>query len=958
MRISHIEGLVMSSISNILVKGARVHNLKNIDVCLPRNQLIVITGLSGSGKSSLAFDTIYAEGQRRYVESLSSYARQFLALQDKPDVDLIEGLSPAISIEQKTTSKNPRSTVGTVTEIYDYLRLLFARVGTPYCYQCQKPISGKSGSAITDEILALGNGARISLLSPIVRDKKGEHKAELAKLQKEGFVRVRVDGTIRYLEEDIELNPKTKHSIDLVIDRLIIDKNDRARLAEAIELALKKGSGLMIVLKHEGEKVAEELFSEHFGCIDCGISFPEIEPRMFSFNAPQGACAECNGLGNFLHFTEEKIIKNPNLSLNEGAISPYASNLKSYYYSQILSVAKAYDASPDVPYKKLPKKVKDAILNGSDKKIDFVFKAEQSKRVHRFYRFYEGIINQLDRRYKETQNDTIREELETYMSRDLCPVCHGARLRKEALSVKINNYAINQITDLSINLAVKFFKELTVAKKHHLIAEPILKEVRARLGFLEAVGLDYLTLSRSARTLSGGEAQRIRLATQIGSALVGVLYVLDEPSIGLHQRDNEKLLATLKNLRDLGNTVLVVEHDEDTILASDYVVDMGPGAGNLGGEVVAFGPPSSIMQNERSLTGQYLSGKLGILTPKTRRLGNGKFLSVKNARGNNLLSVDLTIPLGTMTAITGVSGSGKSSLIIDTLYAELSRYFYGSGADVLPNDGVDGMQHIDKVIDIDQSPIGRTPRSNPVTYTGIFDIIRDLFASLPEAQMRGFQSGRFSFNVKGGRCEACKGGGVVRIEMNFLPDVYVVCDECKGKRFNKETLAVTYKEKSIADILEMTVDDALAFFAAIPQLKRKLETLARVGLGYIHLGQQATTLSGGEAQRVKLSKELSKRATGKTLYILDEPTTGLHFHDVNQLLSVLHELTDQGNSVVVIEHNLDVVKSADYVIDLGPEGGSGGGRIIATGTPQDIAKNKASHTGRFLRDLFLRERQR
>lgn len=945
----------MTGISKILVKGARVHNLKNIEVSLPRNQLVVITGLSGSGKSSLAFDTIYAEGQRRYVESLSSYARQFLQLQDKPDVDLIEGLSPAISIEQKTTSKNPRSTVATVTEIYDYFRLLFARVGTPHCYQCGKIIAQKSASVITDEIMSLGQGVRVSLLAPIIRQKKGEHKGELAKLQKEGFVRVRVDGELRYLEEDIELNPKTKHSIDLVIDRVAIDKHDRARLAEAIELALKKSGGLVTVLKHDGEKITEESYSEHFGCVDCGISFPEIEPRMFSFNAPQGACSECNGLGNFLHFTEDKVIKNPELSLNEGAISPYAANIKGYYYQQILSVAKAYEAPLDLAWKKISKKAKDAILHGSDERINFVFKAEQSKRVHRFNRVYEGIINQLQRRFAETENDTVREELETYMSRDLCPMCQGARVCKEARSVKINDLGIHQVVDMSIEDAVTFFNNLKIVDKHRKIAEPILKEVRARLSFLDAVGLDYLTLNRSARTLSGGEAQRIRLATQIGSALVGVLYVLDEPSIGLHQRDNEKLLSTLKNLRDLGNTVLVVEHDEDTILASDYVIDMGPGAGNLGGEVVAQGTPAAIMKNKNSLTGQYLSRKLAIATPKTRREGHKKFITIKNARGNNLQGVDLKIPLGVMTAITGVSGSGKSSLIIDTLYAELSRYFYGSGADVLLHDGIEGLKLIDKVIDIDQSPIGRTPRSNPVTYTGIFDVIRDLFASLPESQMRGFLSGRFSFNVKGGRCEACKGGGVVRIEMNFLPDVYVTCDECKGKRFNQETLAVTYKEKSIADILEMTVDDALAFFAAIPQIKRKLETIARVGLGYIHLGQQATTLSGGEAQRVKLSKELSKRATGKTLYILDEPTTGLHFHDVNQLLTVLHELVDQGNTVVVIEHNLDVVKSADHVIDLGPEGGSKGGHIIASGTPEQIAKAKNSHTGRFLRELFARE---
>lgn len=889
------------------------------------------------------------------MESLSSYARQFLQLQDKPDVDMIEGLSPAISIEQKTTSKNPRSTVATVTEIYDYFRLLFARVGQPYCYECNKAISQKSATAIIDEVMALGDNTRISILSPIIRAKKGEHKAELAKLQKEGFVRVRVDNEQRYLEEDIELNPKTKHSIDVIIDRIVISSNERARTAEAVELALKKSGGLVIVIKHDKDTNTEQLLSEHFGCLDCGVSFPEIEARMFSFNAPQGACSECNGLGIFLHFTEEKIVKNPELSLLEGAIAPFSANLKGYYYQQVLSVAAAYEADLHAPWKKLPKKVREFILHGSDRKIDFVFKSENSGRKHKFYRVYEGIINQLQKRFSETDKDMVREELENYMSRDVCPVCEGARVGKMARFIRINDKAIHEVTAMSIKKALEFFAHIKIIEKNKIIAEPILKEIKARLSFLEAVGLDYLTLNRSARTLSGGEAQRIRLATQIGSALVGVLYVLDEPSIGLHQRDNEKLLLTLKNLRDLGNTVLVVEHDEDTILASDYVVDMGPGAGHLGGEVVAFGTPAQICKNKKSLTGQYLSRRIAIETPPVRHKPGLKKITIKNAHGNNLQNINLEIPLGVMTAITGVSGSGKSSLIIDTLYAELSRYFYGSGADVLPHDGITGLNLIDKVIDIDQSPIGRTPRSNPVTYTGIFDAVRTLFAQLPESQMRGFSVGRFSFNVKGGRCEACKGGGVVRIEMNFLPDVYVTCDECKGLRFNRETLAVTYKDRSIADVLEMTVDQALEFFAAIPQIKRKLETLQRVGLGYIHLGQQATTLSGGEAQRIKLSKELSKRATGKTLYILDEPTTGLHFHDVKQLLSVLSELVEQGNSVVVIEHNLDVVKCCDYVIDLGPEGGSGGGEIIAMGTPEEIAAAKNSHTGKFLRELFDRE---
>lgn len=942
----------MVGISRILVKGARVHNLKNIDVSLPRDKFIVITGLSGSGKSSLAFDTIYAEGQRRYVESLSSYARQFLALQDKPDVDLIEGLSPAISIEQKTTSKNPRSTVATVTEIYDYFRLLFARVGKPHCYQCHKPIAQKSPVAIVNEIMALGDSSKISVLSPIIRAKKGEHKAELLKLKKDGFVRVRVDGVVCYLEEDIELNKKTKHDIDLVVDRIVIDASQRSRLAEAVELALKRSGGLVSILLHGDGKEEEIPYSEHFGCIDCGISFPEIEPRMFSFNAPQGACPDCNGLGNFLHFTENKVVKNPKLSITKGCISPYAANIKGYYYQQIIDVAKHYQIDLDKPWSEISKKEKDIILLGSKEAVSFVFKAEKSRRVNKFNRRYEGVINQLQRRYSETENDTIREELENYMSRDLCTTCSGARLRKEAMWVKVSDTTIDKVVAMSIKECLAYFNSLSVSKSNELIAEPILKEIRARLGFLDSVGLDYLTLDRSARTLSGGEAQRIRLATQIGSALVGVLYVLDEPSIGLHQRDNEKLLHTLKNLRDLGNTVLVVEHDEDTIMSSDYVVDMGPMAGRLGGEVVACGTPEDILKSKKSLTGKYLSGAMTITAPKNRRKGNGKFITINNAQGHNLNGVDLKIPLGVMTTISGVSGSGKSSLIIDTLYAELAKTFYGSSIDVLPHGGIDGYQNIDKVIDIDQTPIGRTPRSNPVTYAGIFDTIRNMYASLPESQAKGFLSGRFSFNVKGGRCEACRGGGVVKIEMNFLPDVYITCEECRGKRFNEETLSIKYKGKSISDVLEMTVEEALHFFSAIPQLKRKLNTLHRVGLSYIHLGQPATTLSGGEAQRVKLSKELSKRSTGKTLYILDEPTTGLHFHDVSQLLSVLHELVEQGNSVVIIEHNLDVIKSSDYVIDLGPEGGSGGGQIIAQGTPEKVAKSKKSHTARFLAELL------
>lgn len=942
----------MNGISHIVVKGARVHNLQNIDVTIPRNQLVIITGLSGSGKSSLAFDTIYAEGQRRYVESLSSYARQFLQLQDKPDVDLIEGLSPAISIEQKTTSKNPRSTVATVTEIHDYLRLLFARAGLPHCYKCNQVIHKKSAQAIIEEVLTSHDGKKVSILAPIIRAKKGEHKLELNKLIKEGFARVRIDKEIRALEEDIELNPKTKHSIDIIIDRITIDHKDQHRLSDAIELALKKASGMMILLSHDHNQ--EELFSEHFGCVDCAVSLPEIEPRLFSFNAPQGACSACNGLGVLLHFTEDKIIKNANLSLNEGAITPYSTNVKSYYYQQILTLAKTLNASIDMPWKKLGKKVKDAILYGSDEPINFVFKAEGSKRIHKFNMRYEGLINQLNRRYKETDNETIREELECFMSHDKCEECHGTRLNHLARAITIGNLGIHQVAEMTIKDAKNFFDNLLVEHKYQKIAEPILKEIRSRLGFLDAVGLDYLALNRTSRTLSGGEAQRIRLATQIGSALVGVLYVLDEPSIGLHQRDNEKLIATLKKLRDLGNTVLVVEHDEDTILASDFIIDMGPLAGHLGGKVVAAGPLSEIIKHKQSLTAQYLRRDLHIKTPKVYRKWD-KTISIKNARGNNLKNVDCDIPLGVLTVVTGVSGSGKSSLIIDTLNAEVAKRFFLKHEDALIHDGIYGLEQIDKAIEVDQTPIGRTPRSNPATYTGLFDGIRDLFASLPEAKMRGFLSGRFSFNVKGGRCEACKGGGVVRIEMNFLPDVYINCEECHAQRFNKETLSITYKNKNIADVLAMTVDEALTFFSSIPQLKHKLATLSRVGLGYIHLGQQATTLSGGEAQRIKLSKELSKKASKKTLYILDEPTTGLHFHDVNQLLQVLQELVDQGNTVVIIEHNLDVIKSADHVIDLGPEGGHKGGRIIAQGTPLAIAQVKESHTGRFLKDLFLRE---
>ncbi|MBL4818932.1 MAG: excinuclease ABC subunit UvrA [Deltaproteobacteria bacterium] len=858
----------------IRVQGARVHNLKNISVDLPRDQLVVLTGLSGSGKSSLAFDTIYAEGQRRYVESLSAYARQFLEMQDKPDVDQIDGLSPAISIEQKTTSKNPRSTVATVTEIYDYLRLLFARVGRVFCYSCAKPIEGRSATQIVDQIYEELADAKIQILSPIVRDRKGEYRKELAELRRQGFVRVRIDGEIRLLEEDIILKPRLKHTIEIVIDRLVISEDNRARLAESVELALKKSQGLVVILSGSNEKI----LSEHSACIDCGISYPEIEPRSFSFNSPQGACQACAGLGVVYEAAKPK---------------------KSRWRRSVTPASEPGSRTWQPSW--IPGQARD---------------------------------------------DNIPES---------CPSCEGKRLRKESLFVRVGGLSITEFTQKSISDAHDFLKALKLSEREEIIASAVLKEIEGRLSFLLAVGLEYLTLERSAGTLSGGEAQRIRLATQIGSALVGVLYVLDEPSIGLHQRDNERLLKTLKHLRDLGNTVLVVEHDEETILAADHVIDMGPGAGRLGGEIVAQGAPKQILANKKSITGQYLSRRLKIDVPAQRRLGNGKFIELLGATGHNLQNVDFKIPLGTFICVTGVSGSGKSSLVVDTLRCILDQAFWNTKKPALEYKNINGLKHVDKVIDIDQSPIGRTPRSNPVTYTGVFDDIRKLFASLPEAKMRNYQAGRFSFNVKGGRCEICGGAGVNKIEMNFLPDVYVTCDVCKGKRFNTETLMVTYKTKNISEILEMTVDDAYEFFENIPAVKRKLDTLKRVGLGYIHLGQQATTLSGGEAQRVKLSKELAKRSTGNTIYILDEPTTGLHFHDVKHLLEVLQFLCDQGNTVLIIEHNLDVIKVADWVIDLGPEGGGKGGQIIAEGSPEHVAQVDKSYTGQFLKDIFERE---
>jgi excinuclease ABC subunit A len=945
----------MSELKEIRVKGARVHNLKNIDVEVPRNQLVVLTGLSGSGKSSLAFDTIYAEGQRRYVESLSSYARQFLQMQDKPDVELIEGLSPAISIEQKTTSKNPRSTVATVTEIYDYLRLLYARIGDVYCYSCGKPIQGRTATQIVDGLMAYPEKTRLSILSPIVRERKGHYKTQLDELRKEGFARVRVDGEMRLLEEDIDLDRKKKHSIDIVIDRVVVKPDARPRIADAVELALKRAEGLVTVLKHDKDAGdSEELISENFACVDCGISYPELEPRMFSFNAPQGACSECSGLGIISYFDEELVVPDPDLTLEEGAIRPWNGAWSGYYQQMLEAVADELKFKMDRPWKKLSKKARQVLLHGTDQEITFELEGKNES-LYQFTKTFEGVVNNLDRRYRETTSDRARWDLERYQSKSHCKDCDGARLRLEARFVRVGDLALHELVGRSIGDAREYLDGLELSERDQYIARAVLKEIQARLSFLEAVGLEYLTLDRSAGTLSGGEAQRIRLASQIGSALVGVLYVLDEPSIGLHQRDNEKLLDTLKRLRDLGNTVLVVEHDEDTIMAADHVVDMGPGAGHQGGEIVVAGSPDDVMKHKKSLTGAYLSRREKVEIPEERREGNGHTLAVKGATGNNLQKVDLEVPLGKLVCITGVSGSGKSTLVLDTLHKALDQALYDARDRPLPFKEIDGLDHVDKCVDIDQTPIGRTPRSNPATYTGVFDDIRKLFSNLPESKTRGYGPGRFSFNVKGGRCETCQGDGLIKIEMNFLPDVYVECEECKGKRYNPETLRVMHKGKSIADVLAMTVAEGYEFFSAIPAIKRKLKTLKDVGLGYIHLGQSATTLSGGEAQRIKLSKELGRRATGQTVYILDEPTTGLHFHDVKQLLEVLHRFADQGNTVVVIEHNLDVIKTADWIVDLGPEGGSGGGKIVVAGTPEQVAAHKTSHTGRFLREVFARD---
>jgi excinuclease ABC subunit A len=940
----------------IEVRGAREHNLKGVDVSIPRDQLVVITGLSGSGKSSLAFDTIYAEGQRRYVESLSAYARQFLDMMGKPDVDHISGLSPAISIEQKTTSKNPRSTVGTVTEIYDYLRLLFARVGTPFSPATGLPITAMQVQDMVDAVMAMPEGTRAYLLAPIIRDRKGEYKKEFLELRKQGFQRVKVNGAFYELEEPPTLDKKFRHNIDVVVDRIVVKEGIETRLADSFRTALNLADGIAVVEladAKEGEAPERITYSEKFACPVSGFTIAEIEPRLFSFNAPFGACPVCDGLGMELFFDERLVVPDQNLTLMQGAIAPWAKSKSPYLTQTMEALSKHYGFNLKAKWKDLPETVKDLFLQGSKgEEIDFRY--DEGGRVYQVKRVYEGIIPNMERRYRETDSAWSREEMERYQANRACGACGGYRLKPEALAVKIAKLHIGQVVQMSITEAYAWIEGVaaTLTNQQNEIAKAILKEIRERLGFLVNVGLNYLTMSRAAGTLSGGESQRIRLASQIGSGLTGVLYVLDEPSIGLHQRDNDRLLTTLKNLRDAGNTVLVVEHDEDAIREADYVFDMGPGAGVHGGTVVSHGTPAEVAADPASLTGQYLSGAREIPVPKARRKGNGKKLVVVGATGNNLKNVTAEFPLGMFVCVTGVSGGGKSSLTIETLFKTAASRLNGAHETPAPCETIRGFEHLDKVIDIDQRAIGRTPRSNPATYTGAFTPIRDWFAGLPESKARGYQPGRFSFNVKGGRCEACQGDGVLKIEMNFLPDIYVTCETCKGHRYNRETLEVKFKNKSIADVLDMTCEEAKEFFQAVPAIREKMDALVEVGLGYIKVGQQATTLSGGEAQRVKLSKELSRRATGRTLYILDEPTTGLHFDDVRKLLEVLHSLVDQGNTVVVIEHNLDVVKTADWVIDIGPEGGDGGGEIVAVGTPEAICKIEASHTGRYLKDLL------
>ncbi len=976
----------------IMIKGARSHNLKNIDVEIPRDKLVVITGLSGSGKSSLAFDTIYAEGQRRYVESLSSYARMFLGQMDKPDVDYIEGLSPAISIDQKTTSRNPRSTVGTVTEIYDYLRLLYARIGQVRCWKCGKPVERQTVDQMVDQILSWGEGCRLQILAPLVRGKKGEHAKIFEDIRREGYVRVRVDGEIREASEEIRLEKNKKHTIEAVVDRIVLKPDSGKRLAGSLETAMNLSGGLAAVVwtdpregrsdqaRQQEEALAglderasaedrqalakaaepvshERIFSQQFACVDCGISFEEPAPRMFSFNSPFGACPTCDGLGYKLEVDPDLVIPDQSRSLDENAIDPWIKGISNWYLGIMAGTCRHFSIPTDIPFRDLSEEHKKILLYGAgNTNITFEYTNSQGQR-RSYQAHYEGVINMLQRRFRESQSDYSRSELEQYMTSMPCPDCRGKRLKPEALSVYVGGKNIYEVTSLSVGAALKFFENLELTQRQQLIAAQILKEIRARLGFLRNVGLDYVTLHRAAGTLSGGEAQRIRLATQIGSSLMGVLYILDEPSIGLHQRDNARLIDTLLSLRDIGNTVLVVEHDEDTMRAADYILDIGPGAGVHGGEVVCAGTLEDIEACERSVTGQYLRGVKRIPVPLFRRPLNGKWLTVVGARENNLKNIEVKIPLGVFTCVTGVSGSGKSSLVNEIVYKRLAAELNRAHTKAGDHDRILGLEHLDKVINIDQSPIGRTPRSNPATYTGVFDLIRQVFASVPEAKLRGYQQGRFSFNIKGGRCEACAGDGILKIEMHFLPDIYVPCEVCKGKRYNRETLEVHYKGKSIADVLDMTVDEAVEFFANHPKIHRKLKTLQDVGLGYIRLGQPATTLSGGEAQRVKLATELSRRSTGKTMYILDEPTTGLHTDDIAKLLSVLHRLVEQGDSVLVIEHNLDVIKTADYCIDMGPEGGFRGGTVVAQGTPEELVASKAvSYTGEFLEPVLEREK--
>jgi excinuclease ABC subunit A len=951
-----------AGLDSIVIKGAREHNLKNVDLALPRNRLIVVTGLSGSGKSSLAFDTIYAEGQRRYVESLSSYARQFLGQMEKPDVDYIEGLSPAISIDQKSTSRNPRSTVGTVTEIYDYLRLLFARVGTPHCYKCDREISSQSSEQIVDSIMELPEGTRIQLLAPLVRGRKGEYAKLFEEVAKEGFARVRVDGETKELREKIVLDKKRKHTIEAVVDRLVIKPDVRKRLTDSVETTLRLSTGIVTVLAEEPKQAPRELtFSEAFACVYCGLSFEELAPRLFSFNSPYGACPSCSGLGEKIEIDPWKVIPDRSKSIKDGAIAPWARSLgggrfpsmNPYYLQQLERVLKRYRAKMTTPIDELSDEVVDVILYGTDREQTFEYTSKAGK-TWEYKASFEGVVNNLQRRYSETSSDYVKEDIEKFMSASTCPTCKGARLKPEALAVTIGGSNIDVLTRMSIENCEKFFQDLVLTERQQQIAHQIVKEVKGRLGFLTNVGLNYLTLGRSATTLSGGESQRIRLATQIGSALVGVLYILDEPSIGLHQRDNDRLLATLRTLRDLGNTLIVIEHDEDTMRTADVVVDIGPGAGAEGGYILTVGTLDEVLKHPESETAAYLSGRKFIPIPKHRREPRG-WLEVRNAKVNNISGLDVAFPIGALCAVTGVSGSGKSSLVNSVLVRALNQHLHGQPAGGTYG-SVKGAGQLDKMVVIDQSPIGRTPRSNPATYTGTFDQIRELFSMVPEARMRGYTPGRFSFNVKGGRCEACEGDGIIKIEMHFLPDVYVPCEVCKGKRYNAQTLEVKYKGKTISDILEMRVDEANEFFKAIPRIHNKLRTICDVGLGYIKMGQPATTLSGGEAQRVKLATELSRRSTGRTFYVLDEPTTGLHFADIHKLLEVLHRLVETGNTVLVIEHNLDVIKTADYLIDLGPEGGDKGGTVVATGTPEEVAKNKKSYTGSYLAPVLVDQR--